>query len=334
MSQSKPRNARRFKLDPEQVAEPPHPISAGDPAAKNTLAPFETPEIEKPLVPRSLKRGLAGIALLLSALIVNDIVQLVNSLWSTHWLLGASVALVISAIFIWSIINISRWMRGGKGMSQMHQLQRLAAQLSVKTSIGESQEFKRKLQSFYAGKIQEGRLNAALDSLANYANDAETIDHLERVFVAPLDAQVDKIIQRYSLQTGLSVAASPFPTLDVLLTLWRCQIMITEVSAIYGIKPNITNRFRILYQVLRAMAYSGLTETSIGLADLSNIPLGQISARTAQGLGAAVAAARLGTVAAQLCRPIPAKDGNEGLFKKLSSAVLVLLGKRILRKTD
>lgn len=334
MSQSKPRNARRFTLDPEQVAEPPLPISAGEPAGKNTLAAFETHTIDKPLVPRSLKRGLAALALLLLAMVVNDLGQLVNSLWRTHWLLGASVAVLISLISISSIINIRRWIRGGKGMSQMHQLQRLAVRIRVQTTTGESQEFKRNLQSFYAGKMQEARLNSALDSLANYANDAETIDHLERVFVAPLDAQVDKIIQRYSIQTGLSVAASPFPTLDILLTLWRCQIMITEVSDIYGIKPNLTNRFRILYQVLRAMAYSGLTETSIGLADLSNIPLGQISARTAQGLGAAVAAARLGTVAAQLCRPIPAKDGNKGLFKKLSSAVLVLLGKRILRKTD
>lgn len=332
MSEQESRQPRRFALDPEQLTQPPPAVTdIPDEATDSGFQTFETLSIDRPLVPTPLRRALISLTLLISVLLVADLSQLVNTLWQTHWILGASAGSILSALILYSLLGIRRWMKGGKGMSEMHRLQLQAEQLRRTNVRNDTSAFKQHLQSFYSGKVQESQLNSALETLPDYASDAETIEHLERVFIEPLDTRVDKIIQKYALQTGLSVAASPFPTLDILLTLWRCQIMITEVSSIYGIKPSLANRMRILYQVLRAMAYSGLTETSIGLADLSNIPLGQISARTAQGLGAAVAAARLGTVAAQLCRPIPAKDGNKRLFKKLTSAVLVLLGKRILR---
>jgi len=327
MSQQ-PRNSRTFKLEPEQVKQA-H-TGADETPIPPALEPYSQIEGSAPLLPKPLKRVLISLSLLLGVVITADILSLVSQLNQIHWLIGSAVGTALAGLAIYAGVGLYRWVRGNRALEQMEAVRAKAIQIRAHTSQGQKQILINALLNYYASKPQEGALRAALEKLPDYSSDQEAVEHIERNFLAPLDNQADKLIQRYSLQTGLSVAASPFPILDILLTLWRCQILISEISELYGIQPSLANRFRILIRVLRAMAYSGLTETSMGLADLSNIPLGQFGARTAQGLGAAVACARLGLVTARLSRPIPSQSDEKSVFKKLASAILLLLGRKIL----
>jgi len=322
------RNSRTFKLNAEQLERA--QFEAATEAETAPLDQYQRIESHTPILPKRVKRALVALALIVGAVLVADVVSLVNQLNQLHWFAGLSSGALFGALALYALVSLIRWVRGSDSVKQMEALQIQAARMRHAKGLNQRQTLVENLLSFYKGKQQEGTLRNAIDAIPDYANDAEVLEHLESQFLGPLDSQADKLIQRYSLQTGLSVAASPLPVLDILLTLWRCQILIMELSELYGVQPSLANRLRILVSVLRAMAYSGLTETSIGLADLSNIPLGQLGARTAQGLGAAVATARLGLVAARLCRPVPANTDERSVFKKLASAVLVLLGKKIL----
>lgn len=326
------RNSRTFKLDPDELVKTQSSSPASDlPAA---LRPYSQIEPSTPLLPKPLKRALIALSSLIGIILTADIINLISQLTQFHWLVGATAGVTLGGLALYSLLGLYRWIRGNRTFEQMELVRAKASELRTAGTQEDRQQLLGALLGYYANKPQEGALRAALDTLPDYSNGKEVVEHLERSFLAPIDQQADKLIQRYSLQTGLSVAASPFPVLDILLTLWRCQILISEISELYGIQPGLANRIRIMVRVLRAMAYSGLTETSIGLADLSKIPLGQFGARTAQGLGAAVASARLGLVAARLSRPIPAENDEKTVFKKLASAILLLLGKKILGRVD
>lgn len=326
------RNSRIFKLNAEELIKAQSSPPASDlPAA---LTPYSQIDSATPLLPKPLRRALVALGSIVCIIIAADIVSLVNQLNNLHWLAGIVAGMTLGGLALYGLLGLYRWVRGNRTFEQMEVVRAKAAELRSTGTQEEKQQLQNALLNYYVNKPQEGALRAAIDSLPDYSSGKELVEHLERSFLAPIDQQADKLIQRYSLQTGLSVAASPFPALDILLTLWRCQILISEISELYGIQPSLGNRSRILVRVLRAMAYSGLTETSIGLADLSNIPLGQFGARTAQGLGAAVASARLGLVTARLSRPIPAVSDEKTVFKKLASAILLLLGKKILGRSD
>jgi putative membrane protein len=146
------------------------------------------------------------------------------------------------------------------------------------------------------------------------------IDHIDRVFLQPLDKEALRRISNFSLQTGAAVAVSPWAALDMLLSLWRSIKMIDDVAQVYGMRPSLANRYKLLKLVIHQLAFVGVSEIVIdqvmdefGSSTLTGIA----SARLGQGLGAGIYTARIGIAAMSVSRPIVFSKENRPKAKSV-----------------
>lgn len=291
--------------------------------------PINWNQYPQPFFSRAMKLTALGLGGLLCLTIINDLISMINSASELHWALGIAVSAVLAILVLISGIGLFQWVRGANDIDKIAEFQNKALELQKQQNTAKVTSFVDSLVNFYAGTPQEKQLHEALGVMPDYLDDAERLRHLETLFIEPLDTRVENIIRKHSVQTGLAVAASPMPSLDALLTVWRTTIMIKEISDTYGIRPNFGNRMRILYRVGRSTAYSGLSQTALDMLDLSNFPALNLGAKALQGAGACVATSRIGIQCAALCRPIPANQSKTGYREKLVSSLLLLLGKKL-----
>ncbi|MBR9865533.1 MAG: DUF697 domain-containing protein [Oceanospirillales bacterium] len=291
--------------------------------------PINWNQYPQPFFSRAMKLTALGLGGLLCLTIINDLISMINSASELHWALGIAVSAVLAILVLISGIGLFQWVRGANDIDKIAEFQNKALELQKQQNTDKVTSFVDSLVSFYAGTPQEKQLQEALCVMPDYLDDAERLRHLETLFIEPLDARVENIIRKHSVQTGLAVAASPMPSLDALLTVWRTTIMIKEISDTYGIRPNFGNRMRILYRVGRSTAYSGLSQTALDMLDLSNFPALNLGAKALQGAGACVATSRIGIQCAALCRPISANQSKTGYREKLVTSLLLLLGKKL-----
>ncbi|WP_407276674.1 DUF697 domain-containing protein [Halothiobacillus sp. DCM-1] len=133
---------------------------------------------------------------------------------------------------------------------------------------------------------------------------------LLRQWYAPQDRQAVALVKREALKTGIFIAASPYPALDLLLVAWRNAAMVERVAGIYGIRWSAAARWRLYQLILRNIAFTTVTETVLDSASqtwLSNL-LMQVGARAGQGVGVALYSLRIGQQAMRLCRVLPASE--------------------------
>lgn len=124
---------------------------------------------------------------------------------------------------------------------------------------------------------------------------------------APLDREAAQLIRRESVRTGIFIAASPYPALDLLLVAWRNIAMVERVADIYGLRLSAPARWHLYQLILRNIAFTTVTETmldSVSQTWLSNILL-QVGVRAGQGIGVALYSLRIGHQSMRLCRVVP-----------------------------
>ena len=130
---------------------------------------------------------------------------------------------------------------------------------------------------------------------------------LLRQWYAPQDRQAVALIKREALKTGVFIAASPYPAIDLLLVAWRNAALVERIAGLYGIRWSATARWRLYQLILRNIAFTTVTETVLDSASqtwLSNV-LMQVGARAGQGVGVALYSLRIGQQAMRLCRVLP-----------------------------
>ncbi len=298
---------------------------------KNT-DPIDWKNHPQPLMSTAMKLTAIGVGGVFGVTLINDLIAIINNAFTLHWVAGIAVSTVLAGLVLISGIGLFKWLRGSNDIEKIAEFQAHARALQSRRNNPGITPFIDHLVNFYSNTPQEEQLQSALGLMPDYLDDAERLKQLETLFVEPLDNRVESIIRKHSLQTGLAVAASPMPSLDALLTLWRTTIMIKEISDTYGIRPNLSNRMRILYRVGRSTAYSGLSQTGLDMLDLSKFPAINIGAKALQGAGACIATSRIGIQCAALCRPIPADESKTGYREKLVSSLLLLLGKKLTKK--
>lgn len=235
-----------------------------------------------------------------------------NSVLSIGFL-GLLAALV--AVTLWVLLQ---WLWESDRYARVQSLQTSAAHFRSVRSHQKSDAFVEQLKMFYQQKPQMVGLERALQAFPDYADDAERIELLERHFVDQMDADAKALVARYSMQTGVAVALSPWASVDMLLTLWRNLRMLEEISKIYGLRPTLRNRLSILSVVLSNMALAGvsqtLTDSSQGILEEatqtgSALLLAKTGANLGQGLGVSLVTGRIGVLGMQACRPIPFAEG-------------------------
>lgn len=124
---------------------------------------------------------------------------------------------------------------------------------------------------------------------------------------SPLDQEAAQLIRRESVRTGVFIAASPYPALDLLLVAWRNIAMVERVADIYGLRLSAPARWHLYQLILRNIAFTTVTETmldSVSQTWLSNILL-QVGVRAGQGIGVALYSLRIGHQSMRLCRVVP-----------------------------
>lgn len=280
----------------------------------------------KPL--RGLKWFLGLSLSYVTALLIFNAYELLVSAWNTHWLLGTGLATVVGSILLSGCVVIRSWIKDEDNVSGIQKFQKDAVHFREVRSHGNISGYLNDLSSFYALKPQARAFNQAMSSLPDYADDKESVAHIEQAFLTQLDQQAHQCVSKYSVQTGLAVALSPWASMDMLFTLWRNAKMVEEIAKIYGIRPSYRNRIKILTLVLKNMAFAGVSQmtgdyvASIGQSHA--IP--QTIAGVGQGIGSALISVRIGILTMKTCRPIPFEEGKQpklmGFMKSVTDSLL------------
>ena len=240
---------------------------------------------------KGLKSFTIGLVCLLVLVFVWEIVTVVKSALAFHW---TAAALFLALIFVVSLLGLkalwSYW-RNQESSQMLAQIQSDALTLSAVSAKGDSGHLVAAFINFYDNKPQAIYLQRSLDSLPDYSNDREVVQHLDAVFLAPLDEEALRRVSSYSLQSGVAVALSPWASLDMMLALWRSMKMIDSVGEVYGTRPSLLNRYRLLKGVIHQLAFVGITDLVIDnlVQESAKATLiGATGTRVGQGLGAAI----------------------------------------------
>ncbi|WOG26513.1 TIGR01620 family protein [Endozoicomonas sp. 8E] len=288
----------------------------------------------KPL--RFLSRAAKGILALITILAIWQTVEFFHFLSQTHWALAAVFGLLVAGLI--GLLGKAAWEYFGyqKEFKGIDQLQSDAESILKARSCGHARTWLAKLTALYRNKPHQPLLEKALSTLPDYADDAETLQHLDQQLFRNLDKQAISRISRHSQQTAILVAISPLALLDILLSGWRCLKMLDEICQIYGLRPSLSARVRLLKMTLTQMALAGSTELITDqLADLASSKLiSTISSQAATGAGIGFYTARIGILAMELCRPMPFTEGQRPGMGKMAKEIISSIRARFQKDSD
>jgi len=252
-----------------------------------------------------------------------QMMEFVDQLAQTHWFLGLLASAVFIVLLLTLLKTLQTFYSHQRELKNVFQFQKKVEQIKQLKSYGDTKKLLQDLKNLYQGKPQELLLEQAIREMPDYSNDVEIINHLSQGFFSQLDQQAFRTVGRYSQQTGVLVALSPFALADILLSLWRILKMVDEISQIYGLRPSLLGRARIAKQLLNAMVLAGASElVTESIADFgTSSGAGIISARLAQGIGVGLYVSRIGMHSINLCRPVPMDEKQKPNRLKLLSSI-------------
>ena len=320
------RKAQTFVPEQNDVlTEVPEAITAGERLPH--ISEYSGISLEK-LPLRGLKSFLYGLASLLMVFTAWEVLTVFKSALEIHWALASAFLVLIVVVTALGFRLLWRYMSDRENLEALESIQKQASRLSDIDDFGSAKGFINELKGFYTDKPQGIYLQQCIEQLPDYSNDREVIDHIDRVFFQPLDKEALRRVSNFSLQTGAAVAASPWASLDMLLSLWRSVKMIDEVAQVYGIRPSLINRYKLMKQVIHQLVFVAATEVVIdqlveefGSSTLTSIA----SAKLGQGLGAGIYTARIGVSAMKVSRPIVFSKENQPKTKSVIAPMLVHL---------
>ncbi len=236
----------------EKIKETPESISAGERLPR--ISEYEGIRLDK-LPIRGIRTFMLAVAILVGVIASMELYWVFQSAWEVHWSLSVLLGLLTGYLFIKSLLLIKDIFSSRQDARAIIQLQQRSSKYRDQRSFGGQNEFINALKVFYKGKPQAVYLSRCLADMPDYNDDREVVVYLEKVFLQPLDNEALRRISNYSVQSGVAVAISPWAALDMLLALWRSVSMINSVSQVYGIRPSIPNRFRLLQKVIHHVVF-------------------------------------------------------------------------------
>lgn len=281
---------------------------------------------------KGLKSFIYGIGLLLVILFGWEVFSVVKSALELHWIAAAMFLALISIVSLLGLRALWSYFRDRENYDQLALIQAKSLKLSSITDIGNGKALIQELVDFYEDKPQAIYLKRTLESLPDYSNDREVVSHIDHVFLQPLDDEALRRISNYSLQSGIAVALSPWASLDMMLALWRSIKMIDSIGEVYGTRPSLLNRYRLLKSVIHQLAFVGISDLIIdNLVEESAKAtlIGATSTRFSQGLGAAAYSVRIGIAAMKVSRPIEFNEKNKPKLRAVIAPMLNRLKDKI-----
>jgi putative membrane protein len=291
---------------PEAVTAEPEIVNAGQ--IRLEALPF-----------KGLKTAVIACGLLAFFALAWPLMQWLTWAFSLQPLLGVGLLIVMMYLFSLCGFSVVQIIKGQAQARQLIQLQQQAQQLNGHKTFGKAKHYLAELQAFYREKPQGEMLALVLEHLPDYADDTEILAHIERGFLAPLDQEALRRINAYSSQTALAVALSPWVSLDMALSLLRNGQMLSRIGELYGLRPSMLGRWRLIRMVVTHLIGSGASEWAIDQA-LDTLGLGatqMLGLRATQGIGAGLYTAKIGLAAMDVCRPMGFSAEQKPLFKHL-----------------
>jgi len=170
--------------------------------------------------------------------------------------------------------------------------------------------------------VREGALKAKSELESMMAN--EVIDRVDELVLKQLDEKAKNIILNYASQTAVSTAISPVAFIDAILIISRSHAMITDISKLYGYKPNLIGEVVLVKSVIINLAFASVTEllTHHSGDVLGGTMLSKLSLHGAQGVANGILTARVGLGTIKSVRPVIYKEQNEGFLKNLTKNII------------
>nr|WP_321983479.1 DUF697 domain-containing protein [uncultured Lichenicoccus sp.] len=158
----------------------------------------------------------------------------------------------------------------------------------------------------WLGEVEGGA--ALLPALAGL-NDPDAVVPLLRAGVEVLlRARSDALGRRAALQVVAGMAATPAPSLVVLLVSWRGLRLIRQVAAVYGMRPGLLGTLALLRRSALAAGAAAVTEVAVNTAAHAALSTPLLAHLAGEMAGGAVAARRMTVLAratAVACSPLP-----------------------------
>ncbi len=292
----------------------------------------EEEEIKK----ESKKRNYTLIILILSALTafligsIYDIYERFFSIFNNTPLLGIFYALSLFIFFIILIFIGIKEFKGYKKLKNIENMQKIAKNLQ-NNPTEEVFSFTDKILDIYTNHPDEEIRAKAIEIQKELKERVflkeEVLEFLDERFFTYLDKKAYKLITKYSNQTALSTAISPVALIDMILILSRSWAMITEISKVYGFKPNFASKILLLKRVSFNLIFASVTDLASDYLSsiIGTSLLSKLSYHSAQGLANGVLIARIGVATINSCRVIYFKkriNYVEYIAKKLLETLL------------
>lgn len=203
-------------------------------------------------------------------------------------------------------VEIVRFYKGQRQLAKAEKLRDKSARFVRERSHGEAEAFITELTSLYEHTAQGALLTTCLDNQPDYLNDAEVIDYLSEHFVARLDEQAYRLIQKESVNIGALIALSPLAVLDALVALWRSFKLVNQINQIYGLSLTRVGQWQVFFKIIKMTLLAAGTEAAISMMieKTSTGVAGVVAGSVAQGIGVGIYVSRLGQEAITQSRPI------------------------------
>jgi putative membrane protein len=266
---------------------------------------------------KGMKTALIVLIALIAAVLTWEVYIVISEALLTSWVLAVLYLSVVVLMLGMGMRLLFSFLYDKRNLSEMLAIKERASEItknynmrrkdSRKAKTEKAQILIRELKEFFSAKPQKKQFDLCIQSLPDYSDDGEVVRHIDNVFLKPLDREAMKRVSSHCLQTGTVVALSPWAAIDMLFALWRNTRMIDEIGELYGFRPSMANRYRLLKNLVAHLAYLGASEiltSTLTEEFLAQSIIGKASARIGQGVGASIFTARIGLLAMSLTRPI------------------------------
>lgn len=241
--------------------------------------------------------------------------------WQQTPLLAVVYSIISAAVLVLIGSLLWREWRLWQKLRQIRQWHSSAERIKHSVQFGEADRLCLTIAAQLA-PTDEVNANIALwrNAVTAEHSDQEQLQLFEQLVLSATDKQARKLIQHAAVDTSLAVAISPFALADMLLVLWRSSRLLRELSILYGTPAGKLRSMLMLKRVLTALFWAGGSEIALDMASdvMSSELTAKLSVRAGQGVIAGLLVARIGNLAQQQLRPLPASQLTKVSLKELA----------------
>lgn len=248
-------------------------------------------------------------------------------------LLSAISLAILTLVFALCVREIRLWRR----LQRNKTWQLSAIRISNSVQYGEADKLCQAIaSSLPASANVQSAVTDWRKAVKDEHSDEERLALFQRLVLVQLDKQAQQHIYRAATDTSLAVAISPFALADMLLVLWRSSRLLRQLAQLYGGSMGQLRSLVMLKRLLAALLWAGGSEMALDMASdaMGSELTASLSARAGQGLIAGLLVARIGNLAQQQLRPLPADESARVSIKALAKALLKRFSEKTQTKAD